>query len=207
MPDAILEARKRFEQSSVRDGLGEILTGIIVLQSIAGTQIIHLGNVPADILYILVQWAFVLSLPRILRAVRERLTYPRSGYVQELSRRRRQVIGVFSVTLATVVIFLILHTANHAGWVNSAEWEQWIPAVIGAGAGALEVYMSMRYGFRRFLVVAIFSTILGIVVSIEYAMPSSLTIWLTGFACATLCSGGFALLTYLKTPQLPASEV
>jgi hypothetical protein len=206
MPDAILEARMRVHRSSYRDGLSEIMLGIILLQQIGGNLIIHSGYVPGIVIYFLLLFAFVIYARRILDAVRERITYRRSGYVHELARGRRIVVGMVLALLATSAIVVILRYAGRSGAAHAAEWVQWFPALAGLGVGAVEVYVSMRYGVRRSLVVGIFSMILGIVVSIEYPLVLALTIWCTGFGCANLCSGGVALLSYLKTPPLHANE-
>jgi hypothetical protein len=206
MSDAILEARMRAYRSSYRDGLSEIMLGVIVLQQLVGNLIIHSGYVPGIVIYFLLLFAFVINARRIMDAVRERITYRRSGYMHELARRRRIVVGMVLALLATSALVAILRYAGHAGGAHAAEWVQWFPALAGLGVGALEVYVSMRYGVRRALVVGIFSMILGVVVSIEYPLVLALTIWCTGFGCANLCSGGVALLGYLKTPPLPANE-
>jgi hypothetical protein len=206
MSDAILEARMRAQRSSYRDGLSEIMLGIIVLQQIGGNLIIHSGYVPGIVIYFLLLFAFVVYARRIIDAVRERITYRRSGYVHELARRRRIVVGMISAVLATAALVVVLRYVGLAGGAESAGWVRWFPALAGLGVGAVEVYVSMRYGLRRALVVGIFSITLGVVVSIEYPLVLALTIWCTGFGCANLCSGGVALLSYLKTPPLPANE-
>ena len=206
MSDAILEARMRAQRSSYRDGLSEIMLGIIVLQQIGGNLIIHSVYVPGIVIYFLLLFAFVVYARRIIDAVRERITYRRSGYVHELARRRRIVVGMISAVLATAALVVVLRYVGLAGGAESAGWVRWFPALAGLGGGAVEVYVSMRYGLRRALVVGIFSITLGVVVSIEYPLVLALTIWCTGFGCANLCSGGVALLSYLKTPPLPANE-
>jgi hypothetical protein len=108
--------------------------------------------------------------------------------------------------LATSGLFVVLRYVGRVGGAGLAVWGQWCPALVGVALGALEVYVSIRYGLRRTLVVGIFSMILGVVVSIEYSLHLALTICCASFGCANLCSGGAALLSYLKTPPLPANE-
>jgi hypothetical protein len=206
MSDPLFEARVRAQGYWYRDGLAEIMLGIIVLQQIAGTLIIHSRYVPGIVIYFLLLFAFVIYARRIMGAVRERITYRRSGYVRELARRRRIVVGMVLVLLATITFVVVLRYVGRAAGADSAVWFQWFPALAGMGVGALELYVSMRYGLRRALVVGMFSLILGVVVSIEYPPDLAPTIWCTGFGCANLCSGGVALLRYLKTPPLPANE-
>jgi hypothetical protein len=206
MPDPLFEARVRAQGYWYRDGLAEIMVGIIVLQQTGGTLIIHSHYVPGIVVYFLLLFAFVIYARRIMDAVRERITYRRSGYVHELARRRRIVVGMVLALLATSALFVVLRYVGRGGGADPAVWVQWFPALAGLGVGALEVYVSMRYGLRRALVVGIFSMILGVVVSIEYPLDVAVTILCTGFGCANLCSGGVALLSYVKTPPLPANE-
>ena len=206
MPDAISEARRRHEQSLLRDGLAEILTGVIVLQQIAGDQIIHSGNVPARVIYFVALLLFVIFLPRMLRAVRERLSYPRSGYVQELPRRRRKVVLLIAATLPPAVTFAYLRYCGGTGGENPDELLRWVPALAGVGLGALLFHAGIRNGFRRYFALGIFSTVLGIGLSLETPWDVALTAWCTGVGCAFLCSGGIALSSYLRTPQHPASQ-
>jgi hypothetical protein len=206
VPDPLLQARFRARGYWYRDGLSEIMVGIILLQQLGGNLIIASGYLPGMVIYFLLLFAFAIYARRILDAVRERITYRRSGFVHELARRRRIVAGMVLALLATSALVLVLRYAGRAGGADPAVWVQWLPALVGVVVGGLEVYVSVHYRSRRALVVGIFSMILGVVVSIEYPSHLALTIWCTGFGCANLCSGGVALLSYLKTPPLPATE-
>jgi hypothetical protein len=208
MPDPLFEARVRAQSYWFRDGLEEIMLGIILLQQIGGTLIIHSGYIPGIVIYFLLLFAFVIYQRRIRDAVRERITYRRSGYVHALARGRRIVVGMVLAFLAASAVIVVLRYVGRAGGADPALWVQfqWFPALAGLGVGALEVYVSIRYSLRRALVVGIFSMVLGVVVSIEYPVQLALTIWCTGFGCANLCSGGATLLRYLKMPPLPANE-
>jgi hypothetical protein len=137
--------------------------------------------------------------------VRARITYLRSGYVRTFTRKSWTLIGMVLALLGTCALVIVLR-AGRAGSADAAGWVQWVPALAGLGFGAIEIYIAIRYNVRRAFLVAIFSVILGVVVSIEYPFRSALTIFLVGFGFANLCSGGVALLSYLKTPQLPANE-
>jgi hypothetical protein len=206
MPGPRQEARIRAQRYWYRDGLAEIMLGVIVLQQVGGNLIIASGYVPGMVIYCLLLFAFVIYARRIMDAVRERITYRRSGYVHALARNGRIVVGMVLALLVSSVIFVVLRYVGHAGAADPAGWVQWCPALVGLVGGAVEVYLSVRYGLRRSLVVGIFSMILGVAVSIEYPLKLALTIWCTGFGCANLCSGGVALLTYLRTTSPAANE-
>jgi hypothetical protein len=205
MADAIFEARMRAHRLSYRDGLSEIMLGVVALQGFCGNLIIHSGYMPGVIVYMVLLFAFAIYARRILDAVRARIAYLRSGYVRAFTRQGWTLICMVLAPLGTCALVIVLR-AGRAGGADAAGWVQWVPALAGLGFGAIEIYIAIRYNVRRAFLVAIFSMALGVVVSIEYPFRSALTIFLVGFGFANLCSGGAALLSYLKTPQLPANE-
>jgi hypothetical protein len=205
MSDAIFKARMRAQRSLYRDGLSEIMLGIIFLQMIGGDLIIHSHYVPGIVVYFLLLFAFVIYARRIMDAVRARITYRRGGYVQAFTRGRI-LFGVVFLALFTGALVLVFNDAGRAGAAHPAAWLQWAAAFGGLGFGVVYIYLSMRFGLRRYLAVGIFSMILGVVVSIEYPWTLGLYLLIAGFGCANLCSGGIALLSYLRTPPFPANE-
>ena len=77
----------------------------------------------------------------------------------------------------------------------------------GLTTGAVGVYVTVRYGLARFLVLGLLAVVLGIVVSIEYPLRLAMAIWLAGMGCAWLCSGGLTLWNYLRTATPSAGEI
>jgi uncharacterized membrane protein HdeD (DUF308 family) len=211
MPDAIFEARMRAQRYWYRDGLTEIPLGIVQLL-LSGSDLIEaLGNrtsswyVPVILIYAVLFIGLAAFASRIMAAVRERITYPRSGYVHESGRKRRIVVGMVLALLVTVTGVLALRYAGRAG-LDPARWVQWTPAVCGLTTGAVGVYVTVRYGLPRFLVVGVLAIILGVVVPIEYPPRLAMAIWLAGVGCAWMCSGGVTLWNYLRTVPPSADE-
>jgi uncharacterized membrane protein HdeD (DUF308 family) len=194
-----------------RDGLTEIPLGIVQLL-LSGSDLIEaLGNrtsswyVPVILIYAVLFIGLAAFASRIMAAVRERITYPRSGYVHESGRKRRIVVGMVLALLVTVTGVLALRYAGRAG-LDPARWVQWTPAVCGLTTGAVGVYVTVRYGLPRFLVVGVLAIILGVVVPIEYPPRLAMAIWLAGVGCAWMCSGGVTLWNYLRTVPPSADE-
>jgi uncharacterized membrane protein HdeD (DUF308 family) len=206
VPHPLFEARVRAQRHWYRDGLAEIPLGIVQLLMGGANLIAALGNrtspwfVPVNLTYAVLFVVLAVFAPRIMAAVRERITYPRSGYVDygESVRKRRIWVGMVLAFLASVIGVPALRYAARAGW-DPAHWLQWSPAVLGLTTGAVGVYVTMRYGLPRFLVVGVLAIILGVVVSIEYPPRLAMAIWLAGVGCAWLCSGGLTLRNYLRT--------
>jgi hypothetical protein len=90
--------------------------------------------------------------------------------------------------------------------LDPARLVQWTPAVLGLMTAAGGVYVTVRYGLPRFLVVGVLAILLGVVVSIEYPYRLAMAIWLAVVGCAWLCSGGVTLWNYLRTVPPSADE-
>ena len=211
MPDAIFEARMRAQRYWYRDGLSEIPLGVLQLLLSGSNLIEALGNrtsswyAPVILIYTVSFFGLAVFASRIMAAVRERITYPRSGYVHESGRKRRSVVGMVLALLVAVTCVLTLRYAGRAG-LDPARLVQWTPAVLGLMTAAGGVYVTVRYGLPRFLVVGVLAIILGVVVSIEYPYRLAMAIWLAVVGCAWLCSGGVTLWNYLRSVPPSADE-
>ena len=180
--------------------------GVIILLQFGGNLVIHLRYLPGIVIYLLSIFSLAIFARRIIDAVRARITYSRGGYVQAYTARGRILAGMVFAILGTSVLFVVMRYDGGGGSANPTGWVRCVPALAGLGLGAVEIYLSMRYGLRRSLVVGIFPMILGVVVSIEFPCVSALTILIAGFGCANLCSGGLALLSYLRILPRAASD-
>lgn len=153
---------------------------------------------PLIVIYLLLILVLAVAAPRIRAALRERITYPRSGYVvPRLSGWQRNLTALVLALLLTVTSMLAVRYAGRAG-MDLARWFQLMPAVGGLAIGTVLMYVSVRQGLPRFLVVGVFSALLGVAVCIEYPPRLATEIWLAGVACALLCSGGITLSAYLR---------
>jgi hypothetical protein len=211
MPDPLFEARSRAQRYWCRDGLSEMVVGIVSLLQGGWILFNHLVNsksfwyLPGALICLLLIAKFPVA--RIMAALRERFTYPRSGYVDdgESARKRRIRVGMVLAILASVIGVLALRYAGVGGW-DPDHWIQWLPAVGGLTVGAVSVYVSVRQGLPRYLVVGLLSFVLGVAVSIEYPLKLAMAIWLAGNGCAWLCSGGVALWNFVRTTPPSTAE-
>ena len=207
MSDPLSEARIRTQRYWFRDGLEEITLGIIFLimggWSLARTKPSWFK--PATLTYILLCGAFAIFVPRVKAAMRERITYRRSGYVDQNGWRKHRVARGMVYAFVVCVAVLTLRYSGRAG-VDPARMVQWMPAVGGIAMGAVWVYVRVRQDLRRFLVVGVFAMILGVAVSIEYPHDLAWAVFIIGVGCASLCSGGVTLRNYLRTAPHPANE-
>jgi len=213
MSDALSEARVRTQRYWFLDGLEEIQLGIFFLVTGGWTLAIKTSWFwPANLIYWLLLTAFIVFVPRIKTAMRERITYPRSGYVVQGGwwRKHPHARGMVFALVGLLGMSTFVY-AGRAGLVDPTRMVQWLPAVGGILIGAISVYVWVRHGLPRWLVVGVFAMILGIAVSIEFPpnrFPPSLAggIFIIGVGCAFLCSGGVALWNYRRTPLQSAEE-
>lgn len=203
MSDLLSEARIRTQRYWLRDGLDEITLGVICLMMGAWTLARAKASwfMPSTLIYILLCVTFAIFVPHVKAALRERVTYRRSGYAAQSGGWRKRLVFV----LVALVVTGVLWFAGRAG-LDSARTVQWTPAVAGTAMGMVCTYVSVRQGLRRFLVVGVFAMLLGVAVSIAYPPSLAWAIYIIGFGSASLCSGGVTMRNYLRTAPASADE-
>ncbi|MGH8319117.1 MAG: hypothetical protein ACREUL_14255 [Steroidobacteraceae bacterium] len=208
MPYPLSEARIRTQRYWWRDGLEEITLGVISLLmggwSLATSKASWFW--PGTLIYILLLVAFTIFVPRIKTAMRERITYPRSGYVDQGKSWRKRVRALVLAPVIVGAIWLTVRYGGRAG-LNLDRSVQWAPAVCGIAMAAVSVYVYVRQGLPRILVVGVFAIILGVAVSIECPWRLATGLFLVGVGCAWLCSGRVTMWNYLRTAPPSADEV
>jgi hypothetical protein len=176
--DRLLDRRVRATRHWYRDGLSEIPLGVVLLLLSGSNLIAVLGNrasawyEPVTLIYAALFVALALCGSRIMAAVRERVTYPRSGYAcPPLSGWKRLAVTMGLALLVAVAVAGALVAQRYQGRAGGWDAErllQWLPAGGGLSTGVLGVYVTLRYGLPRFLIVGALAVVLGVVTSIEY---------------------------------------
>ncbi len=202
-------AEQRARQYWYDDGLVEIAAGVIFLAMGALFLVEALapqGSLPKSFsaigIVVLVAGGIWIA-GRVVRWTKERVTYPRTGYVRYQQRARttkRKLITVVVAIAISILTNLILFATAPASLA-------WIPALQGWLIGAFILYMAYMVGLIRFYLLALFSFVLGSVVAAA-SMGSSLGngIYFAGMGFALLLSGTISLIQYLHSTQLPEGE-
>ena len=205
MRDPLFEARTRAQRYWYRDGLEEMTLGLVsILMSVWMLALSEaVWSVPISLIYMLLLLMAAIFVPRIKTAIRERVTYPRSGYVDERGGSWLQGRVARTLLLATAALVFASVAALALRYVGGANLAlapavHWAPALVGIAVCAVSLYVCMRQGLSRFLVVGVVASILGVAVSIEYPPILAMAIFMAGVGCAWLCSGGVALWNYVR---------
>lgn len=146
--------------------------------------------------------AFVIN--RLVMAMKERITFPRTGYIsfprKTGSKRLGRVLllSVVSAILSVAMVFLMMN--RPAGF-------DWTVAISGLLFGAVVTYLGFRTGAARFFVNAALSS--GVGLALGFAnLPEN--IGLTAFygllGLGMLLAGGFSLWQYLRQNPAPMED-
>ncbi len=139
---------------------------------------------------------------RFVRRVKERITFPRTGYVAYRSRQetRRGVRIAFAGGLGMLIAAFI-------GWlvVHSPSALDWMPLLTGFLFGVVLLLFAWRIRLGRFSLLALLSLALGIALSIlNMEEWSGVTLYYGAMGLLLVLTGACVLRSYLR--QNPAPE-
>jgi hypothetical protein len=142
-----------------------------------------------------------LAARSLIGRLKERLTYPRTGYVayRQPSKKRRWL------TLALVFGMAMLVSALFASAPASLAW---IPAVSGLLIGAYWIYQGHRMGVLRFYTLGAFSAIAGTAITLAgLGVVNGLPLYYAVMGLALMVSGGLTLRSYLRREPVHPDEL
>ena len=179
------------------DGLFEIASGLILLlvglglfSWIAFTDISSVLGIALIAAILILAVSGGLLTKRAVEAVKERLTYPRTGYVayrQEEPRQSRLVVITTSL-LATLVILLLPDNLSR------------MATMIGALLGIVLAVLGYRLAVTRFYIASFVVVATGLLTSAlfdEEFLGAAVILMISG--AVLIFSGTAALLSYLKS--------
>jgi hypothetical protein len=205
MDDNLKEPQLRALQYWIVDGVSELLVGFIFL--LAAIIYYVQASIPGSLLSKILGIASVILVCGvgfggrwIIQHIKERTTYPLTGYVAYKSGwKNKWNVVIAIVVMALLLAYVVFTTVTDTNLTN------WGPVVCGLLMGALMVQAGYRLDQPRFYLLAFFGVLVGIglVLSglrIEYSLP--LFFGLNGLVL--LVSGGLTLWKYLH--QTPAPQ-
>ena len=208
MDNKIMEQSELAEQRAMKywviDGIAELVMGgfFVVLGLYFGAQAVlpvdsGLGSM-LSAAFLLVIVGGGLAGRSLIGKLKERLTYPRTGFVayRQPSKKRRWL------TIALAFGMALLVSALFASAPASLAW---IPAVSGLVIGAYWLFQGHRMGMLRFYALAALSAIAGTAITLAGAGETlGLPMFYIVIGLALMVSGGLTLRSYLRqAPEQP----
>jgi hypothetical protein len=205
MDTSISDVEKRITRYWFSDGLAELSGGgmlLLIGVYFASQEWLPRGSALRGMLEaglaLLLVGGFVVTR-KAINAIKLRLTYPRTGYVEYRSSknsaaRRWATMGIAAAVSAMLVAF--------GNWVDSFEW---MTAFTGLIFGVVFIVLRARAsGLGRFYLLGAVSILLGLGLSISglpLGYSLGLLYGLTGLMA--MLSGGIILSRYLRDNPLP----
>jgi MFS family permease len=200
----IEKIEKRTVQSFYSDGLTEISLGLIFLllggyffAQAAAPEGSALGSA-LSVLFFLVIVSACFLVNRILRFLKRRITYPRTGYVafkkKEPSPKRRA---------ATMIVGGIIGASLAALYGLSPSFKALFPALNGLLLAIAVLLIANKIGLARFYVLSAASAVIGFAVTAAGVGDiKGISLYYGLFGAAVTLSGLATLIVYLrKSPR------
>lgn len=206
MESKLSDVERRVRRYWFTDGLGEligggmfILMGIYFgLQEYLGQNSMLGGILQVSLVLVLVGGMYVSR--RLINALKARVTYPRTGYVEyQVDDRNLRSRRIWVAVLALAISALTMV------FVNLFQFFDAIVAVTGVAVGLILITLRAKAsGMARFYVLGAISIVLGLALSIS-KLPDgySLGYFYGLMGLSFLLSGGLTLQRYLAENPLP----
>jgi hypothetical protein len=199
-------AAKRTLQYWFVDGIVELVLGALLLLLALYFGVIailpedsNLGSLLlAALLLVLVVVGVVKQ--KLIGLLKERLTYPRTGYVAypRQDKKRRGLTVLYTIGIGMLVAVLFASTPASLAW---------IPAVSGWLIGAYWLYQGHRLGLLRFYALAGISAVTGTAITLAgLGEARGLPLFYAVIGLASLVTGGFTLWAYLRQATVQPDE-
>lgn len=193
------QAEKRAYQHWYQDGLAETAVGIFFLligllffveYGLGG------GNISAFGLPILVLGG-VFALAPIVRRLKARFTYSRTGYVsynEPTASRRWLALGI-GLALGVAIVILLAFT----GFGDGRATLMWLPLAQAAVLAIFLGFMAYRFGLLRYYFLAAISLLAGaVVVAVQLGEVVGTAVYFTLIGLALIIAGLATLRNFLK---------
>jgi hypothetical protein len=207
MQSNLFDIERRVKRYWYTDGIGELIGGgmfillgiYFALQEWLGPNSMISGILQVSLILVMIGGMYISRW--LIHALKARLTYPRTGYVEyqvdERGMKSRR-IGVMLLAFAISSLTMVL--------VRLFNFFDSIVAVTGVIVGVILVILRAKSaGLRRFYVLAAISVVLGLALSVS-RLPNgySLGLFYGLMGWSLMLSGGSTLWRYLEENPPPA---
>lgn len=206
MENQLTEVEQRVRRYWYTDGIGEsigggmfILMGIyFALQEFLGQNSMLGGMLQASLVLVMIAGMYISR--RLISALKTRITYPRTGFVEyQVDAGNMKARWFWAFVLAFGISGLTMLFIRLFGFIDS------IVAVTGVAVGLILIILRAKSArLARFYVLGMVSVVLGLALSIS-GLPNgySLGLFYGLMGACFIVSGGWTLRLYLEQNPLP----
>ena len=207
MQTNLSDVEQRVRRYWYTDGIGELIGGgmfillgiYCVLQEFVGQNSLLGGILQVSLILLMIGGTLVSR--KLVNALKTRLTYPRTGYVEyRVNENNARGRRIWVAGLAFVISGLTM------AFVRLFQFFDAIVAVTGVAVGLILMIMRAKSsGLTRFYILGAASLVLGLALSVS-ALPNGYSLG-SFYGLMGLCfiiSGGWTLRRYLAENPLPA---
>ncbi len=204
MTTSIKSTIERTRQYWYIDGFSELQVGAIFI-SLALVSVIGMIFKPSIGSAVLVGVGYPVIIlggmifgNKWVRAMKEKVTYPRTGYVKYIqperpSRRTRMIKSLIVAFMVSIVVNVIISQLDPF----------WVVFGTGLMIAAFTVYMGVQIPLNRFLVTAVWIAVVSFLAArLPYSDEIQMGILLAGTGIGWLIAGTISLITYLRKNPL-----
>jgi hypothetical protein len=149
---------------------------------------------------------FALAIPFLLRPLKRRLVYPRTGFVELREGDPGPVpwfiLGSLLLGLITLVLVLIAVGAI----ADPAQWYRWMPIMFGICLAGIFLGLALKVGLVRYYILAFLALAAGPVFAL-LPLPGkleNLSLYLASVGAVVLAWGLIVFVRFLRQHPLPA---
>jgi peptidoglycan/LPS O-acetylase OafA/YrhL len=189
----IREIQQKIHRDSMRDGVTEMLLGVLLLSS----SLLY-GNPGFTVLYVFT----MILINKAMHHIKERYIHPRTGYV-ELKREdpKRTMGGILLFFFAVgLLMYLVLYVAEGA-LPSSDTLYRWTPTFLGLMFLGAMTYLREKKGSTGVLAWAGYAIAVGLVFSLYgFASPKDgMTLYMLLMGISFLLVGFYKFRSFLAT--------
>ncbi len=208
MDDPIKTIQRQTQRYWYVDGLTEIGAGVLIF--LLGLLYLLVGLLSPGAL---ADWLIGFGQPGLIvagwlivnwvvRGLKERITYPRTGYVAYRRERGGKRTRAILVTVGLAAGFAIA-----AVYFGKLAGERMIPVLIGLMMAGAVAYLGYTFSLRRFYLLAAVCVVLGGAGTLfQLGDNFSMALFFGGFGIAWVVSGAVTLSAYLHSTQPALGE-
>lgn len=214
--DAVSAARARAGDYAYRDGVNEIGSGVGMIGLVGMTFMLHRSMTTEEeswgvMILALAGVALSFCEGPLKKHLRQRLTYPRIGYLNErggepaTAKRKIIVAAIMAGVIILPLLMLVVAIGRDVDILTAIGWIRWLPLVWGPLMLVALLWDRKRFNVPRLWAPAILLAIVGPAASLSFTSPFlAFAVFYLAHSIINIVSGTVALITLVR--NVPVAE-